>query len=62
MAQQKLGSVSTTHVIMSPPTLLPQLGLGMSTRNAYVAYNGLESDPPVNMVTIDYLFDFTSLL
>jgi hypothetical protein len=30
--------------------------------NAYVAYNGLESDPPVNMVTIDYLFDFTNLL
>jgi len=41
--------------------LLPQLGLGMSTRNAYVAYDGLESDPPVNMVTIDYLFYFTSL-
>jgi hypothetical protein len=40
--------------------LLPQLGLGMSTRNAYVAYDGLESDPPVNMVTINYLFDFTS--
>jgi hypothetical protein len=33
----------------------------MSTRNAYVAYDGLESDPPVNMVTINYLFDFTSL-
>lgn len=36
--------------------LLPQLGLGMSTRNAYVAYTGLESDPPVNMVTLVIYF------